>query len=405
MSTTSRSINRMMDKRVDILSNDIFVIILLKGERIDMTNGIKVLATGTMFGDKDIRCKKNLYFPSVIKLDNGKIIVSYVAGEAFESTDQTTETVLSDDGGENWEHQGPIIDKEKIKMKISDSLKLTQVKGKIVAFGYAFDRSDPDHPLSNKKTGGVLNSEIYCLESKDEGKTWSSPAIIPNSFNDPVEASSPLLILSNGHWVTPIANFLNWEGKNNKGLHGRLLRSEDRGKTWNDDTVTMKFDAMDTTVWEQRICQLGSGPLVVIAWNIELNNNKDLANHFILSKDDGKTFSYPQSTGIMGQTSYIAHLGNDHVLALHCVRKDTDRPGIYAYIVDLSKGRWDIRGKAKVWDPSYRIRADKKAADVFAYLKFGQPSVAKLRDHEYLMTNWWIDKGHGKICWTKLEIK
>ena len=270
----------------------------------------------------------------------------------------------------NWQHKGAILNKNKINEPVTDSLKLTLSGDKIIAFGYAFDRSDTEKTIGNAETNGLLDSDMYFIESKDTGNTWSDPIFISNSFNDPVEASCPLLVLSNGHWVTPIANFYNWKGVSNTGLHGRLLRSENEGKTWNDDTITMEFEGRETAIWEQRVCELEPGVLVVLAWNEDLRNNKALPNHFTVSKDYGKTFDLRQSTGIMGQASNLIYIGNNKVLSVHCIRRDTDRPGIYGYIADLSKGRWEILEEKVLWEPSIPIKADKSMMDVFAYLKF-----------------------------------
>ena len=45
---------------------------------------------------------------------------------------------------------------------------------------------------------------------------------------------------------------------------GRLLRTDDGGRTWNDDAVCMDFPSGDVTCYEQRLCQLASGTIVCI---------------------------------------------------------------------------------------------------------------------------------------------
>jgi sialidase-1 len=368
---------------------------------------ISVVDTGILFeNDLPHLRSRHGYFPGVVKMSDGILMAAYVAGEAFESVDQTTETAVSKDYGKTWKYSGKIYDKSKTPRKTSDSLKLTHTSdGRLLAFGYEYDRSNPELPVGNAETGGLLDSNMVLFESKDMGKSWGGPVIIPNSFGDPVEASAPLVELKNGHLVTPIANFKNWEGICKTGLHGRLLRSEDGGKTWDDPTITMEFPGRNTTIWEQRLCQTQSGTICVIAWNEDLEKGIQLPNHYALSYDNGKTFEKHQSTGIMGQASSVTHIEGEKILALHCMRRNTDRPGIYAYVVDLSKGSWDILSQEVVWEPKTILRADKRMIDVFAFLKFGQPSAIKLnQDGDFLMINWIIEEGQGKIIWTRLNI-
>ncbi|HHW31684.1 MAG TPA: exo-alpha-sialidase [Clostridiaceae bacterium] len=371
-------------------------------------SSINVIETGILFENKlpQLRSRHG-YFPGIIKMNDGTLMAAYVVGEAFESVDLTTEISISRDEGRTWERIGKIYDKRKSSRKTSDSLKLTQTKdGRLLAFGYEMDRSNPCLPIGNVETGGILDSNMVLFESTDMGKSWGDPVIIPNSFlGDPVEASAPLVELKNGHLVTPIANFKNWEGICKSGLHSRLLRSEDGGRTWDDSTVIMEFPGRNITIWEQRLCQTESGMLCVISWNEDLANGIQLPNHFALSYDNGKTFEKPQSTGIMGQASGLVHIEGEKILSLHCMRRGTDKPGIYAYIVDLSNGTWDIIDEKVVWEPKTLLQANKKMMDVFAFLKFGQPSAIRLNQGgDFLMVNWIIEEGQGKIIWTRLNI-
>ena len=52
----------------------------------------------------------------------------------------------------------------------------------------------------------------------------------------------------------------------------------------------MEFPERNTTVWEQRLCELENGNLVVIAWNEVLATGERLPNHYAISEDDGKSF-------------------------------------------------------------------------------------------------------------------
>ena len=57
-----------------------------------------------------------------------------------------------------------------------------------------------------------------------------------------------------------------------------------------------------------------------------------------------------------------------------------------------------------IWEPGM-MKKNEKMAEVFSYLRFGQPSAIQLSDRSYLMCHWVIiEDGNGKILWTKLNI-
>lgn len=368
---------------------------------------IKVIEHGIVYENNlpQLRSRHG-YFPNMTVADNGDIVAAFCIGEAFESVDLASYISTSSDGGKAWTLPVRIpheIDKD---TTITASLKVTNAGGeRLIAFGYGSLRENLELPVGNPETGGVLDSRIIFIESLDMGKTWSSSKIINSSFNEPIEASAPITILKNASWVTPIANFFNWEGKCPSGLHGRLLRSDDQGMTWDDSVITMEFEGREVAIWEQRLCELENGKLLVIAWNENLVTGERLPNHYVLSEDGGRTFCKPTSTGIMGQASSVLHIGNNKVLALHCLRRDTNRPGIYGYIVDLASGNWDIMCKEIIWEPEMPVKADGSMPKVFSFLKFGQPSAINLGDGNYLITNWFIEDGRGKIAWHRIKLK
>ena len=109
---------------------------------------------------------------------------------------------------------------------------------------------------------------------------------------------------------------------------------------------------------------------------------KRLNNHITLSRDNGKSFSAPIDTGIRGQASSIIALEGDKVMTIHAVRRDTDEPGIYVATADLSGGKPDVP-----------ITKDAHMAEIFSYLKFGQPSGIITEDGRLLLCHWECKNG------------
>ena len=345
------------------------------------------------------------FFPSLFELPDKTIGAVYAIGEAFESVDSVSYISFSSDGGKTFSKPRPMFDN--LDGKTSVYAKATALPdGRVVAVGYAFYRPDPELPLGNPENGGLLDDFVYWAISDDGGKTFSKMRKIECSWDSiHVEASAPITVLQDGSFITPITGFPDWNGNLHGDICGRALRSFDEGKSWQDDAVSMDFGGNEVTCYEQRMCQLESGAIVSIGWNENVKTGARLENHYTVSFDNGKTWSAPCPTGIMGQASSVCAIGGERLLALHAVRRDTDKPGIYAYIVDFSEKKWNIVDSLLVWEPAMPPMKDTKMAEIFSFLKFGQPGAILLRDGDVLMSHWFATEGQYKTLATRIRLK
>lgn len=348
---------------------------------------------------------KQSFFPFLCELNDGTIAAVIVIGQAFESVDSSSYISFSKDKGVTWSTPQRMFDECCDDSLLTDYCKVSKLPdGRLVAVGYTYLRNNPELPIGNPENGGTLDDFVFFSISEDSGKTWSKMKKIECAWGPHVEASAPLTILKDGTWITPITGFPDWDGNMHGKLCGRALRSEDEGKTWNDDAVCMEFEGDNVTCYEQRMCQLESGTIINIGWNENVETGERYDNHYTVSYDNGKTWSKPQSTGIRGQASSVCAIGGEKLLALHAVRRDTDRPGIYACIVDFSDKQWNIVEKEIVWEPSTPMVKDKNMAEIFSFLKFGQPGAIKLSDGDVMMSHWFAEQGQYMVAATRIEI-
>ena len=347
---------------------------------------------------------RNSCFPGVCRLKDGRLLAIHVISQAFESVDATSCVSFSEDEGATWTEPRQIFDKTGENPVMSDCCKPTQLPdGRIVLLGYQYFRENEDLPLGNALTGGLLDDEILFSCSTDGGKTFTPRQKIPCAWGNHVEASAPIYVLKDGSWATPITGFPDWNGNMTGKRCGRLLRSYDEGKTWNDDTVCMEFPGNTVLCYEQRLCQLANGDLVVIGWNENAETGERLNNHITVSTDNGKTFSAPIDTGVRGQASSIIAIGGQRVLSMHAVRKDTEEVGIYACIAEVKDGAWKKERCERVWAPNAPMRRVKGMAEIFSMLKFGQPGALLLSEGRALVFFWMCEEGVYKTCCFTLE--
>ena len=157
-----------------------------------------------------LRSRQSL-FPWLCEMPDGSLLASHCIGEAFESIDGTSYLSKSFDGGKTFSKPKPMFERDERLPNSNDTCKVTYLHdGRLVALGYAYERSDPDLPIGNPETGGLLDDFLFVSYSSDQGDTWSPWQLIECSWGPHVEASAPLTVLQNGSWVTPITGFPKW---------------------------------------------------------------------------------------------------------------------------------------------------------------------------------------------------
>lgn len=348
---------------------------------------------------------RHAFFPGLTKTKEGTLAAVFAIGEAFESVNSESYISFSDDEGKTWSEPKKMFDKSEFETPITDYTKITTLPdGRLLALGYAYIRENEEFPIGNPETGGLLDDFVFYSISEDSGNTWSKLNKIDCSWGPHIEASAPLTVLSDGSWITPITGFPKWNGEMTGKMCGRALISKDQGKTWNDDAICMDFDPEPVTCYEQRMCQLESGTIVCIGWNENTKTGERLPNHFTYSEDGGKTWSKAESTGIKGQASSVCAIGGEKLLALHSMRRDTDEPGILGCIIDFSEKKWNITEQKILWQPQTPMLKNAKMAEIFSFLKFGQPSAYLIDEKTVMLTHWCSEDGQYKTVATKVEL-
>jgi sialidase-1 len=344
-------------------------------------------------------------FPGLALLPSGELIALFEMGEAFDSADCKTYVTRSLDAGKTWQFQGDLYDPSLLPagLNISECLKPTLLDdGTLVAIGYRYHRPDPETPIGNPETGGLLPGDNIISFSNDDGKTWSIPEVIDRGCPELVETSGPCIQTQSGDLIAIGCPFKSWDGSNPTGQTGVLLRSKDKGKTWDTSGRFFETPRNSLSPWETRICEMKPGRLVTIAWTFNISENKHLANHVTVSHDDGHSWSEPIDTGHMAQASNLMSLGEDLLMTIHAHR--TSDVGLVVRLVDFKNDRWRVKEESVIWGAAKAQDTSKGFIDQFGDLKFGQPSLLRLNSGEILATHWCVEDGLHKIKTHRLAL-
>jgi len=346
------------------------------------------------------------FFPGLTRLPSGDLLALFVRAEAFESPNGTTYISRSTDSGKTWTLEGPLYDNSLVGFATSDSFKATLLRdGSLIAMGYRFHRFDPESGIGLEQTNGILPGDDLVSFSDDEGRSWSFPKVIPRTRPELLEISGPCIELTTGDLIAVAGLFSLPDGTNPSGQGGVVLRSSDKGRTWDDAVRFFQAPGKTITAWEPRICEMENSRLTVIFWAYDIYSKTHLPNQVVISEDDGRTWSNPLDTGHRAQAANLLYLGNDHLLTIQTHREE--EVGIYVRLVDLTHGCWNVRAEKMIWgahnDPVHT--RGQKIVTLFKSLKVGQPSLLRLANGQLLASHWSIEDGQGKIRTHRLHVQ
>ncbi len=344
-------------------------------------------------------------FPGMVRLPSGELLAMFQIGEAFEAVNCQTYISRSPDSGQSWKLQGGLFDPAHLDLDfpVSDSFKPLLLRdGTLLATGYWFHRKNPELPIGNPETGGVLPAEAVASFSCDDGRTWTLPKVISHPLSEPVELSGPCIETGSGDVIGVGALFKTWDGQHNKSRKDVVFRSRDKGKSWDTGGRYFRTPGREIVPYESRLIEMQPGRLVVLVWAYDMAHERSLPNMFTVSRDDGKTWSPPGDTGIPGQASNLMWLERDLVLSIHAQREG--ETGLFLRLVDLKNDLWKTKEAGVIWDGGKSRANLGNFIDHCQALKFGQPALLSLGNGELLAYHWCVEDMLYKIKAHRLRL-
>ena len=345
------------------------------------------------------------YFPSVVQMDNGELLATLVLGEAFEAADCCTHLARSRDNGETWQMEGRIYPGTKDRLT-SDSSRITALTGgETVVFMVRHDRTDyPEEGLTNPETLGFAPTELLFLRSDDYGHTWKGPtALIPPLEGPSFEMCCPITLLRDGRWILPTETWPGWNGDCPDGIRMVAFVSSDRGQTWPEYMDIMNESENSVFFWESKVIEFLDGRLMAVAWVYDDKIHKDRPNHYAISKNGGKTWSKPASTGLIGQTLTPFLLDDNRIFSVY---RRMDKPGLWADLSHLEGDEWVNDSCEPLWgsQTSGLTATTDNMAHNFNVLRFGAPCITKLSDGTIFTAFWCYEDCVSVIRWFKFNL-
>ena len=368
-------------------------------------NKIEIIDSGIVYRNPIPHIRSvQAYFPSVARLKNGDMVTAFSLGEAFESEDLHSFYSVSKDGGVTWQFCGELFSSLE-DVPASDCCRIsTDSDGELVAFIVRHHRTRPDQGLANPENMGFVQTDLMLLRSTEEAITWSglekiNPALVGPSF----ELCSPVVFLSDNRWIIPTSTWKGWDGYCPNGMKMVGLISSDKGQSWDSYSNIMVDPDGKIIYWESKLIELHDKSLLAVAWGYDTENGCDLPNQYVLSTDNGRTYSKPRSTGLSGQTIACMQLEGGDILSVY---RRTDKKGLWANISRMISGEWVNEVQYPLWghDRENLMGSDGNIIKNFNVLRFGAPCMIDIGEDIIYLVFWCVEDCVSNIRWIKIKV-
>ncbi len=355
---------------------------------------LKLLSDGVLYRNPNPGFKAEYAFlPNIVPITETEVMCFYRIGQAFYSVDGKLSKLRSTDGDQTWTTEGEVWNpaNDDVPYNYSSPHATRFSDGSMGLVASRVDFADPNVPQTNPETGGWRPVETILFRSGDDGHTWSAPEPVEVTHSEIAAPPSQIIELNDGRWWLAWEMWKAWDDTSPLHIKTFYTISDDKGATWSEPAFFESASDTEKMYSHARYARMLDGRIVALQWAQDIGASKDFDLHFTISDETGTEWSYPTPTGIMGQTSWVADMG-DGVLAAAYTSRDRMSPGINVVLSEDEGRTWDIESQVMVWDaigqeylgvvqkPTYPASHDNIA--------FGKPNAARLLNGE-LICSWW----------------
>lgn len=355
------------------------------------------------------------FFPSLCPLHDGTIIAGFQNGPAKNAASSTIRLARSADGGRSWT---PLSFGFETQFKgVPGSLGCAELveatPGRLLLFATWWDRTDPERPLFDPVTEGILHSRQLVAESIDGGDGWSRWREVPPGGLRGCSLTGPVLRWADGTIAVPFESFREYDDPA-PGHHAAwLVTSRDGGRTFSPPILVAEHPDHTIYYWDQRLCTGNEpGSFTALFWSHDLVARRDLTVHVRRGRICGETVvgDPPAALPIPGQIAAPMDLGEGRLLAFVV---DRGRPGTMTLWSSGDGGRtWPEASRlvVHVHDERAAVSDGARPIDFAEYWEdmgkwsFGHPVLCLLPDRRVLAVWYAGPPDRMSIHWARIAI-
>ena len=273
-------------------------------------------------------------FPDVRMLPGERLLCMYRESDAHVASTSRIMLIESDDRGRTWTNQRQF---EVTRSYAEDRSVWINTRIATLSDGRLVTNYDafvyPDSIESHGASQALLACQTFLSFSEDEGKTWTDRHLIEAEGI----VSDRLLVVRDDLWLLAIPHFI---GRFPDAFRVEVARSHDGGRTWPIASLAAEEEGFQHD--EPSLLVLPDGRLLMV---MRENVHTNRPSHYVISEDDGWTWSTPRPTPFYGDRPSADLLQSGRLLVTYRnVEPAPDEtitvvgrnPGTWAWLGDLS---------------------------------------------------------------------
>ena len=364
---------------------------------------LEITAQGVLTRDAG----RGAYMPSITQLADGSLVACQHAGEGLASADNCIELLRTADGGHTWRNDGNIhsdAGEEGWAYRGPDIHETPDGRWLLTATRF----ETGEGPLFDPDSEALQRPEMVLFWSEDQGQTWGPPLIVPVEL--PREKytwnkAGNLMQLMPSRWIYPLETWkpAGFEGPPDQ--KAAAVFSSDQGKTWGEFTIVADDRSGNVLWWDQMNARLADGRIYTLLWTHIYGTSRDLPNHWVVSEDEGRSWSEPCPTNLRGQVATPIPLPDGRVAVIYNYRHEPQ--GIHVAVSeDLS--HFDLDNQLVVFDAGAEATLGETSHENFLaehmLIAFGKPRGWVLADGTILTCFWCTSGGVTHTRWVRLSV-
>jgi hypothetical protein len=352
-------------------------------------------------------------FTGLCRLRSGTIITGFQCGAAKHAINSLGRLARSRDGGRTWEDLGspfnPVLGGVPGTLASADVVE--PEPGRLLVSTTWFDRSDPNKPLFDPVTQGVLHCKQVCAESTDEGVSWSPWKVLPTPGLTGCAATGAPLRWADGTLAFAFESYKEFDDPK-PGRHGAwVLLSRDGGRTFPQLHKIAQHPEHKLFYWDQRLT-IGREPgsYYGLFWTHDLDKKEDRNVHFCKGSIHRTDNPQPVETNIPGQIAAPLLLPDGRLLGFVV---DRHRPGTLKLWQSKDDGvTWPEKDalvvhthdeKALLSQGEHNVDFNEYWEDM-AKWTYGHPAIVQLDDSQVLLAFYAGTPGCLSIHWARVRV-
>lgn len=260
------------------------------------------------------------FFSSLCLLPSGAILCTFEVGSAKHAVDSTVGICRSRDGGVTWqplEHAFATMFAG-VPGSLGGAEIVEASPGRWHLWTTWFDRSEPERPLFDPVTEGILHTRLLSATSEDGGTTWSDWREVPTPGLAGCATTGPIVAWPDGTLAYAFESLKEFDDPRPARHAAWLMASRDAGRSWDAPLKVADDPRGNVYYWDQRLCAGNQpGELVAMFWTHDRALQRDLPVHLRWARvDDNQIVGRPiQPTTIPGQIAAPLVLDDSRLLA------------------------------------------------------------------------------------------